>query len=228
MGGNFGGWPRGGAGQSNASVVGATGIAGSTTGSRYVGATSAGAPTSGTFIVGDFVIDQTGKVWVCTTAGSPGVWTDAANGGTPATPDQARIYRSTNMTLTDAVNTPVTFTSVRFDNNSLADIGGNPTRLTCVTDGLYLITGNVAWDDYTAGAILATWIDHNGLGAIAKVREKTPTGDTGALVQSVTTPWLLTAGEYVELYVRSDGGGGSQQIDAISGSSPEFSMVRVG
>lgn len=52
-----------------------SGITGATAASRYVGATTSGAPTTGTFAVGDFVIDQTGKVWVCTTAGTPGTWT---------------------------------------------------------------------------------------------------------------------------------------------------------
>lgn len=49
-------------------------LTGATAASRYVGATTAGAPTSGTFAVGDFVIDQGGTVWICTTAGTPGTW----------------------------------------------------------------------------------------------------------------------------------------------------------
>jgi len=52
-----------------------SGLTGAAAASRYVGATSSGAPTSGTFAVGDFIIDQTGKMWICTTAGSPGTWT---------------------------------------------------------------------------------------------------------------------------------------------------------
>lgn len=59
-----------------------TGLSGATAASRYVGGTTSGAPASGTFAVGDFVVDRTGKVWVCTTAGTPGLWTQA--GGTSA------------------------------------------------------------------------------------------------------------------------------------------------
>jgi hypothetical protein len=59
-----------------------TGITGATAASRYVGATTGGAPVTGTFLVGDFVIGQTGKIFICTTAGSPGTWTQA--GGTVA------------------------------------------------------------------------------------------------------------------------------------------------
>lgn len=51
-----------------------TGLTGATAVSRYVGATTSGAPTSGTFAVGDHIIDQSGKIWICTSAGTPGTW----------------------------------------------------------------------------------------------------------------------------------------------------------
>ena len=58
--------------------VSVSGLTGATQASRYVGATAGGAPTSGTFAVGDYIIDRTGSVWICTTAGSPGTWTKAS------------------------------------------------------------------------------------------------------------------------------------------------------
>ena len=42
--------------------------------SRWVGSTVNGPPTAGTFAVGDFIVDQTASIWVCTTAGTPGTW----------------------------------------------------------------------------------------------------------------------------------------------------------
>jgi hypothetical protein len=58
----------------------ASGLSGATAASRYVGATSGGAPTgSGAFLVGDFVIDQTGAIWIYTRAGNPGTWTKGSN-----------------------------------------------------------------------------------------------------------------------------------------------------
>jgi hypothetical protein len=57
-----------------------SGLTGATAASRYVGGTASGAPTSGTFATGDFVIDQSGLIWICTAAGSPGTWTLAAPG----------------------------------------------------------------------------------------------------------------------------------------------------
>jgi len=55
-------------------AIGATGLPGATAASRHAGATASGAPTSGTFAVGDYIIDQTGAMYVCTVAGTPGTW----------------------------------------------------------------------------------------------------------------------------------------------------------
>jgi len=57
------------------------GLTGATAASRYVGATASGAPSSGTFAVGDFAIDQTGVLWICIVAGSPGTWVKPGNSG---------------------------------------------------------------------------------------------------------------------------------------------------
>lgn len=50
------------------------GLAGATAASRWAGATASGAPATGTFLAGDFVIDQSGSLWVCSSGGSPGTW----------------------------------------------------------------------------------------------------------------------------------------------------------
>lgn len=69
----------------------ASGLTGATAGGRFVGATSSGAPASGTFAVGDFIIDRTGKMWVCTAAGSPGTWVQIGGGGGIVAQSQRRI-----------------------------------------------------------------------------------------------------------------------------------------
>lgn len=66
-------------------AITAAGLTGAAAASRYVGATASGAPTSGTFAVGDFVIDQTGNLWVCTVLGTPGTWVSVLRFGTTAT-----------------------------------------------------------------------------------------------------------------------------------------------
>lgn len=51
-----------------------TGLTGAVQAARFAGATASGAPVSGTFATGDFIVDQTGIIWLCTSAGSPGTW----------------------------------------------------------------------------------------------------------------------------------------------------------
>ena len=74
-------------------ALAATGLPGATAASRYAGATASGAPATGTFAVGDYVVDQTGKVYVCTVAGTPGTWVTGASsfsaGTTGLTPSSA-------------------------------------------------------------------------------------------------------------------------------------------
>jgi hypothetical protein len=75
-------------GISTGEVITASGLTGVTSASRYVGATTSGAPTttSTTFAVGDFVIDRTGAIWICTTAGAPGTWASVDGGGGASAP----------------------------------------------------------------------------------------------------------------------------------------------
>lgn len=68
-------------GTRQATYLDVSGLTGATAASRYVGATASGAPASGTFAVGDYIIEQTGKIYVCTVAGTPGTWTQIGGGG---------------------------------------------------------------------------------------------------------------------------------------------------
>ena len=60
-------------------AVATGGLTGATAATRFVGGTASGAPSSGTFAVGDMAVDQTGRIFICTTAGSPGTWTNAGS-----------------------------------------------------------------------------------------------------------------------------------------------------
>ena len=55
------------------------GVPGATAGARFAGGTRSGAPTSGSWKAGDYVIDQTGKVWIYT--GSAWVASGGSGGG---------------------------------------------------------------------------------------------------------------------------------------------------
>lgn len=62
-------------------AIAPTQVAGAVAATRYVGGTASGAPVAGAFLLGDFVVDQTGAAWVCTAAGSPGTWKELGSGG---------------------------------------------------------------------------------------------------------------------------------------------------
>lgn len=76
-----------------------TGNTGAGVQSRYMGGTAGGAPTSGTFALNDWVVDDTGNMWVCTAAGSPGTWVSV---GTPKGIPVAPTSSSASGTATSA------------------------------------------------------------------------------------------------------------------------------
>lgn len=71
-------------GTTTAPEFSASGLTGATAASRYVGATASTSPASGTFAVGDFIVTQTGAMWICTGAGTPGTWTQVIAGSAAA------------------------------------------------------------------------------------------------------------------------------------------------
>lgn len=52
----------------------AGGLTGATAASRYGGATTSGPPTTGTWVTGDYVVSQQGRIWICVSGGTPGSW----------------------------------------------------------------------------------------------------------------------------------------------------------
>lgn len=50
------------------------GLTGATTPTSYAGGTVSGHPLSGTWTQGQWVVDQTGRIYVCVTGGTPGTW----------------------------------------------------------------------------------------------------------------------------------------------------------
>ena len=78
----------------SAKTMTAAGLPGATQSTRYVGATEIGAPTEGNFSKGDYIIDQTGYIWVCTLDGSPGNWAQVGGGGDETKAHVASVYET--------------------------------------------------------------------------------------------------------------------------------------
>lgn len=79
-----------------------SGLTGAVSASRYVGATASGAPTTGTFITGDWIITLAGSLYICTSGGSPGTWSQISSSGltNPMTTDGDMILGGSSGTPT--------------------------------------------------------------------------------------------------------------------------------
>jgi hypothetical protein len=80
------------------------GLTGATSPGRFVGSTVTAPPTTGTFAVGDFVVDQTGVVWTCITAGSPGIWSVPVGGQVGHATGPAATFQVLGGSTTNVVN----------------------------------------------------------------------------------------------------------------------------
>lgn len=161
----------------SAQYFGATGLTGATAGGRLAGATTGGAPVTGTFAVGDLVIDQAGKVWVCTGAGSPGTWAQSGGGmSNPMTSNQdvivggaspagtpTRVGVGANgQVLTVTAGVVGWANSASGFSNPMTSIGdvikgstaGSPARVPIGANGqiLTVVGGDVSWANPGAGS----------------------------------------------------------------------------
>ena len=180
----------------------------------YVGGTTSGAPTTGTFQTNDFVVDQSGFVWVCISGGSPGTWVrnSAADYGCVAvsTATQTLTVRSGQSGF-DTVSL-----------NGLQDPSADPHgmfsaaghSITVPLAGYYLATGAVGTTLGTGNFSQAALLVKNG-SAVSRGDEVRVVG-TGGWGGNTTVSDVLhcaandviTLGVYVE---------GACQIDTASG-----------
>jgi hypothetical protein len=83
----------------------AIGRTGATAASTYAGGHAAGPPVTGTFSLGDFIVDQTGNIWVCISAGSPGTWQTVGGGqGIVAAPISSASLGTATSGTTDTID----------------------------------------------------------------------------------------------------------------------------
>lgn len=147
-----------------------TPLTGATATGRYVGQTStAAAPTTGTFVVGDWVRDVNGLVWVCSVAGTPGTWVSGAN--SRLTTAESNISANSTSITNNSTNITNNYNALRgsgkhiwyCDTSPQLDGGGGDLLLTTWTqyysDGIAALgAGNGLFQFRTAGkwALMAT------------------------------------------------------------------------
>lgn len=135
----------------------------------------------------------------------------------------ARVYSSIAFSCPNGVATPITFDTVRFDNDNCWN-AGNPSYLLCNTPGIYVISGAIAWAGNATGARMVG-IQVNGIPIASQRGNNLGAGST--VNQSVTAIYSLAVGDYAELYAIQNSGG-NLNVNAGLNYSPEFAMIRIG
>jgi hypothetical protein len=129
----------------------------------------------------------------------------------------ARVTDNAAQATSQASLASLAFNTDRFDTANYHDTVTNNNRLTVPATGYYQIGGNAEWG---SGALQLA-IRLNGTTWIAFVD-----AGTGTVRLAVSTVYLLTAGDYVELQGRA--ATASTNVSASGNYSPEFWITRLG
>ena len=178
------------------------GLTGAIQQSRYVGATASGAPASGSFQAGDFIVDRTGGIWVCTVAGTPGVWAT-----TQANTYSAASFSSTSITG-DGQTHGIPLTAANDPNNW---VSGNAIHVPM--NGTYLISGKVQNANQTT-VNFGVGVTRNGTQPIEF--GFTSTAEAFRVIAG-SEPLALTAGDAIGLYAKA---GTTVTVSGGTGASP--------
>jgi len=158
----------------------ATGVSGSAAASAYVGATLGGAPTSASCALGNWAVDQTGTIWICVAAGSPGTW-QSVTPTVVGTSGQIAVSVS-GSTVTLALANPLTTPGPISVTGDLSATGAT------LTGGLTGATGSFSGSLTASGLTLGTAlsVSSGGTGLDTLGAEGTILESTGSAMQWVS------------------------------------------
>ena len=135
-----------------------------------------------------------------------------------------RTYRSSDLTLTTATDTAVSWTDVAVDPWGCWS-GTNASRLTAPVDGRYIAIGVTRFAANGTG-IRAAWIDNQAGTTLARVQ--VPAAGAGVTGITVTAaPFDLAKGEYITMSVRQTSGG-NLALTRDSVHDPSLSLIYLG
>ena len=132
----------------------------------------------------------------------------------------ARIYHNTNQAIGNG--TVLTFNSETFDLDTMHD-PGDPTKLTCKTDGYYVINTYMTYTSVSptggSGAGMRLYISLNGATVIGDNQKPQRSAGVAESI-SVTAIYHLAVGDYIQAVAAQDG-------TAMGVSSPAFSAMLI-
>lgn len=118
----------------------------------------------------------------------------------------ARIYRTTNQSVTNSTLTALSPDTSDFDSGSPTTFWavGTPTRLTAPQSGKYIVGCSILWDSSTTGN-RSVYVVKNGVTGTRLAGEQMVSSASGVL--NLSTTLNLSSGDYVEFYVNQNSGG---------------------
>jgi hypothetical protein len=133
---------------------------------------------------------------------------------------RARVYLTLNQTIASGVYVPIPFEAEIFDVGGFHDNVTNNTRLTVPRSGVYAVSAQYRFEQNATGT-RESRIKLNGISDLTtKVHPNS--GGTDPLTEMDYVLMELTAGDYVELYLRQNSGG---NLDVASGSNDTFFSI---
>jgi hypothetical protein len=148
-------------------------------------------------------------------------WIDLGSTSAQTFPS-ARVYRTTNLSLTHDTQTVITFDAERWDNDSMHSTGSNTERLVATTSGVYNIYANVRFAANSTGIRQIALVESGSTLTIA--RESILNAGSSVIDLTIQTEWKFTAGQYVRLFGYQNSGG-ALNLEALATSSLEFGMT---
>lgn len=136
----------------------------------------------------------------------------------------ARVYHNTTQTIPQFTPTALAFNSERYDTDTMHDNATNNSRLTIQTAGKYHV-GACVYFPAAAHTYCAIGIYLNGVTIIARHENAHTNGVSFGL--TIGTDYDLAQGNYLEVFVWTDWGGGLV-IASNANYSPEFWAHRIG
>ena len=144
--------------------------------------------------------------------------------------DRARAYKSSAQTVANTSWEAVALQSEDYDTNGLHSTSTNTSRLTSQTDGWYLVTGQVQWDQdgngYRRLSIRKNDTSSDATSGTQWARQDIqPNGSDNTFVQIFSVVYLAVS-DHVRMFAYQNSGGGLN-INTGSGST-WFAMTWLG
>lgn len=137
-------------------------------------------------------------------------WTPAAAGGGGTAFIGARVYRSSNQSISDSTETEIDWTVIDYDTDGFVDFGTDDTLLTVQTgfDGYYVVSAAVVWASDATGYRKAVIKFRHGAGTEIRAGDSKQAANGIETFHSIVSDaFPMVAGDYIYLDVTQTSGG---------------------